>query len=60
MGEVKMPDDDDKTSVGLCRPCSFKGLVLLIEGLGDGRDPGIADPLTNRVFIDVGGMTHKY
>jgi hypothetical protein len=24
------------------------------------RGAGIADPLTNRVSIDIGGMTHKY
>ena len=34
-------------------------VVLLIKGLGYGRDAGIADPLTKRVAID-GGMTHEY
>jgi hypothetical protein len=33
---------------------------MLIEGLGDGRDAGIADPLPTHVSIDVGGITHKY
>ena len=47
-------------SENVFRPRRFKGVVLLIEGLGDGAYPDVSDPLANRMSIDVGGMTHKY